>query len=105
VNKEIQMDTFIARTALVTSDIRSGAHADGYDYADYQADPEGWAKQVWDVAGTNLEGILFLNAAQDYREHLIGCVRHCITPMPKGKYCEHHVAGQIDRAIEIADGI
>jgi hypothetical protein len=99
------MDTYIARTALVKSEFRSAAHADGFDYADYQADQEAWAKQVWDVAGTCLEGYLFLAAAQDYREHLASAICRGVQPMPKGKYCEQHVAGQIDRALEIADSV
>ena len=115
------MDTFIARTALVPSsasqashygycgqqidDKYRGAHADGYDYADYQADQSEWAKMVWDVAGTQLEGYLFLAAARDYAEHARWAEDNSQKPLPRGKWCEAHVAGQIDRALEIADEI
>ena len=99
------MDASIARTAMVRSEISSGARDDGFDYADYQADKAAWAKMVWDIAGTNLEGYLFLAAAADYREHVCLCENEGSKPMARGKYIEHHVAGQIDRAIQIADGL
>lgn len=99
------MDVFVARTAMVKSDIRSGAHADGYDYADYQADDIAWAKLVWDVAGTPLEGFLFLCAARDYASRVQSWEECGTKPMARGRYCDEHVAGQIDRALEIADEI
>lgn len=115
------MDTFVARTALIPSsasrssydgycslqvgDDYRGAHADGFDYADYQHDQMEWAKMVWDVAGTNLEGYLFLAAARDYADHKVRCEDTGQQPLPRGKWCEAHVAGQIDRALEIADEV
>jgi hypothetical protein len=115
------MDTFVARTALVPSSVSQssrdgycgeqiadayrGAHADGFDYADYQHDQLEWAKMVWDTAGTPLEGYLFLAAARDYAEHKVWCEDRNEQPLPRGKWCEAHVAGQIDRALEIAGEI
>jgi hypothetical protein len=115
------MNVFVARTALVPSsashashdgycglqvaDEYRGAHADGFDYADYQADKLEWAKMAWDVAGTSLEGYLFLAAARDYADHKSYCESEGTEPLPRGKWCEAHVAGQIDRALEIADSV
>lgn len=112
------MDSHIARTAMVPScrsslssdDYRaqpigheySGAHADGFDYADYCDEIE-WAKMVWDVVGTRLESYLFLLAARDYKEHQTRCEDRNEKPLARGKWIEAHVAGQIDRALEIAE--
>jgi len=109
------MQAHIARTVLLHSsahcdfigegpqvaDNYRGAHADGYDYADYQNDQMGWAKMVWDVAGTAQEGYLFICAARDYADYSSRTEQ----PLPRGKWCEAHVAGQIDRALEIADSV
>jgi hypothetical protein len=111
-------DSFAGRLNMVPSSIRCddyratqigddyrGAHADGYDYADHMECRYTWAKMVWDVAGTPLEGYLFLAAARDYAEHAGYCEGRGEQPLPRGKWCEAHVAGQIDRALEIADEI
>lgn len=82
-----------------------GAHADGFDYADYQHDKLAWAQMVCDVAGTRLESYLFLAAARDYAEHAARCEERNEQPLPRGKWCEAHVAGQVDRALEIAGEI
>ena len=118
---EAESDSYIVRTALLPSSVHAtncddyhttqirdeyrGAHAEGFDYADYQADQLEWAKMVWDCAGTPLEGYLFIAAARDYADHATRCVNSDREPLPRGKWCEAHVAGQIDRALEIADSI
>ena len=115
------MDTYIARLSLIPSarsplsrddyqsetieDCFSGAHSDGFDYADYMADQVEWAKMVYDVAGTRLESYLYLAAARDYSEHFERCVNDGQEPLPRGMWCHAHVLGQIDRALEIADEI
>jgi hypothetical protein len=121
--RRIAMDVFVARTALVPSnkspltwdceyapqpiigDDYCGAHADGYDSADYELGYLDWAKMVMDAAGTHLECYLFLAAARDYVGHAQRCEDRDEQPLPRGKWCEAHVAGQIDRALEIADEI
>lgn len=109
------MQAHVARTVLLHSSAHPdclpdavqvgrdyrGAHADGFDYADYQADRMEWAKMVWDTAGTPLEGYLFICAARDYSDYAASADK----PLPRGKWCEAHVAGQIDRALEIADEV
>lgn len=83
-------------------DAYTGAHSDGYDFADYQADKIEWALMVCEVASTSAEAFLFLCAARDYKEHVERCEEYGEEPLPRAKWCDAHVAGQIDRALEIA---